>query len=433
MNSATVTIARPQALFIGHTRFSICSPESLAWHASSERGFGNADDYRAYLYSDKRIGPRMEIFSDHLVPTLAHAAQSHDIHHIVSFSESLPLNFKEHLRALADKHEWLVLDEKPEGEAPLSAAQLSRELVTADGTVFATYRVDDDDLIAWDFFDRAARYVQQPFVGMVVSFGQGLTARYGQRRYWDVRTCYEPMLAIGLLNICQFRDGGWYGPRTRHTHNHSDRSNPVILDSTEPSFMWTRHAEQDTNILWAGGSESETIQRLHDMLMKYDDPAELPILQRKFPTLAGRLTTCSQEDPVADLTLSQPQCEAVQTAPISLPLLRGRVQLRARISIPDTWDGRKSLLCFGFVDEQDRDCQLSANLVRRGGMALSDNPDWGAFIYLPHTAGFHEWEAEIQVPDGFRLATIRVNHRLITRERWGFTDFRVSAGGERET
>ena len=154
-------------VFIGQTRYSLFVPDSGAWRASSVAG-REVSDYRNYLYAPERLDFRDRVFTTLTVPSLAVAAEAHEVHHIVSYSESLPEKYIDSLNRTAEKFPFLVLQELPDGVSDWGRSeQIIKEKVGVG--VFGRYRLDDDDLLSKHYFDVMHRFVKPEFVGMVVS------------------------------------------------------------------------------------------------------------------------------------------------------------------------------------------------------------------------------------------------------------------------
>lgn len=241
--------------FVGHTRFSLFSPSSNSWVASRDGRFGSADEYRAYLFSDERLKPRADVFLNFTVPMLGLASRDHDFVHVVSFSDSLPDQYKARLEAAADEHHFLVLDEVPAGGSTRNVARIAREMMDRGGvdyrTPFGSMRLDDDDVLSADYFDQMASYITPDHVGYVVTLARGITAIYEGGRFYFARDAVFPLHSKGHLSVCAWGDPGHLRSPAPAAHIHSDRSNPVILDSRKVSHLWTRTLTQDGALLGA--------------------------------------------------------------------------------------------------------------------------------------------------------------------------------------
>lgn len=276
-------------MFVGQTRFSLFQPGSRAWKASATTDQSSAEEYRRYLYSDERMELRSRIFLEHSLPTILRAAQSHRIFHVVSISESLPDKYREMLEKISVKHECIVLDVRPDGHGPSDWRKLLDPQIGVQDIV-GVYRLDDDDLLSDDFFDRMRRYISEPFVGMRVSFGLVAQILHHNGKFSMPRSSYHPMLGIGLTSIAQKMDSEDYVMPKPISHNRSDRVGPVILDSSEVGSLWIRSLNQDTAV---GAGAEVRLEQLRQHLNVLDR-IERTVFRSKFPSIVDEVSFGSE-------------------------------------------------------------------------------------------------------------------------------------------
>lgn len=250
-------------LFIGHTRFSVHQYNSGSFKATrqGENSRFTEDEYTRWLYDDERLEPRTEIFTQESLPQLAASAEACDLVHVVHYSSSLPQKYQDILRHSARQYPFLHLNEAPGIVAPSSPSKkvlnrVLKERLPDDG-VFGIYRLDDDDVLPINFFERMDPYVVEEHVGWRVSFPESLTAIRTRGEYIFPWSRYFPKAAAGLLSIHQKTpDGVFHGLQTRvpaKGHMKLDTVYPTILDSREPGFFQARHQSQDS-ILGTGSA-----------------------------------------------------------------------------------------------------------------------------------------------------------------------------------
>lgn len=263
--------------FVGYTRFSLFQPKSAAWHAS--KNAEDAEAYRAYLYSEGRMGPRAEVFFGRSLPQLDKAAAGHEVRHMISYSAEMPEKWRDMVLEAGDRYPWLLLDEYQDGQGGHNVNRVARDMMRERGApmgVYGSYRLDDDDLLPVDYFDRVAAHMSDTTVGMYVSLGKGITAMYQDGAFTTFREVVHPKIAIGLLGVCRVEaDGSWTAPAGYASHARADEFAPVILDSRAPGFLWTRSPQQDT--VYRGGAD-----QLAAELGKYQ-PATADDVLRWFP------------------------------------------------------------------------------------------------------------------------------------------------------
>ena len=280
-------------LFIGNTRFSLFNPRSSSWKATNGR-FTTPEAYEAYLYSDSRMGVRCKIFIEHSLPQLEEASRGHDIFHVVSYSANLPRKYQDQLEAAAQRYPFLGLDRHEDGRIPTDLDGIAQAYFAErpfDIPVYGTYRLDDDDLLSADFFDQMAQHMRPDNIGMQVSLAAGFTALYEDGVYSNVRETHWPMLAIGLLQICGLDDTGLPVKPIHAPHHLSDRSNPVILDSRKPSYLWVRHVDQDTAMDF---TKELARANVLTQMAKYKEPGIDVNIREVFPRLSDSFKIVAQ-------------------------------------------------------------------------------------------------------------------------------------------
>jgi hypothetical protein len=245
-------------VFYGVTRYSLFSPGSPSWKTSRSGVFKTPEEYMDYLFSEKRLQMRAELFFTKSVPALAAMAANHDYKHFVLYSELLPEHHKELLFAAAAEHAFLIPVEWNkvlrgtgiEEVTPLIEEDLAGKFQAGDGVQpVMWFRLDDDDVLAADFLTRLEAYRAPNFIGMAISFGLGLTAYRGKRELTNLREFYHPKSAQGMAFVSSFDpDEGRFTVRTPGHHHHVDQKMPTILDSSEHMFFQIRHGDQDSTL-----------------------------------------------------------------------------------------------------------------------------------------------------------------------------------------
>ena len=235
--------------FVGHTRFSLYLPESRAWRAT--RDFANPSEYRDYLFSDERLSPRADVFFNLSLPLLDQARKDHQYRHILSFSDELPAKYQLKVEEAAERYTWLILDRHVAGIGAHNADRVARNLMRGRGEnegVYGTFRLDDDDLLPLNYFDRMDRLMGKFSVGMYVSLGAGITAIQQCGKFWNARKVVQRMFSAGLMSVSRLNaDTTVTRPLNYLSHHLADERAPVIVDSREPGFFWTRTILQDTS------------------------------------------------------------------------------------------------------------------------------------------------------------------------------------------
>lgn len=279
-------------VFYGVTRYSLFSPGSLSWKTSRDGVFETQDDYMRYLFSEKRLELRAELFLTKSVPVLAKMAEDYEYTHFVLYSEFLPERHKTLLLETAATHPFLVPVEwndvvRGTGIQEVSTL-INRELAAkfdASSGVqpVVWFRLDDDDVLASNYLKCLEKYRTLGNVGMAISFGLGLTAFRAEQELVNLREYYHPKSAQGMAFVSAFDPGrGHLDISTPGPHTSVDLVMPTILDSREHMFFQIRHSEQDSTL------SATPYERTAETLAKLEKlPAVRPedVSAEKWPTL----------------------------------------------------------------------------------------------------------------------------------------------------
>lgn len=356
---------------IGETRFSLLKPGSYAWRASNNSNFKSLDEYRSYLYDEKRLAFRANIFINHSLPQLERASRGHNYKHIVRYSDSLPFQAKRRLKTAARKYPFLILDEATESNPDgVSISEIASTMFSGGSGVFGTFRIDDDDLLGIDFFEKMQPYVSMANLGHQISLGLGYTAQWNGEEYYNFRSVRMPMIAIGLMTVCAtFPDGTVYIPATG-PHIESDKYVPVILDSREPAFLWNRHEGQDSAI---SSDPNKTASRIANSIGQFTPVSDFVAVKRQFPEIQSRIRIPKTRELISEST------RLTQSFDIDLGEPERNVELILSATFDNQASERNALVSF---EACDRDGQPIPNDIVVPGLSLSGRDDVGYFRYL---------------------------------------------------
>lgn len=252
------------------------------------------------LFSSARLDPRVEIFLNLTVPQLQLAASEYHLRHIVQISPQLPEETKSRLREAAAEHPFLVVSEQATARGHKedldSHIREVASLVDSPDGLFARFRLDDDDILASDYFDQLSRYVNAANVGMNVSFGSGYQAAYYSGVIFDLRNLYHPRNSMGMAQICRVRASGRIEWRSYSNHARSDLEVPTILDSRFPTVLSLKHNGQDTFAKEDGGKKFDKATRL----LAVEQPADYDSLEGRFPVVKSHCVSAAQSQVLLD-------------------------------------------------------------------------------------------------------------------------------------
>lgn len=376
--------------FLGVTRFSIFDPASNAWKSSASQNL-NYEQKLERLYAPERIEPRLNIFLNYSLPQISLASRDHAIKHIVRYSAEMPEKYKSILKDAESTFDFLVLEEHTAGVGSINPYKIGFSIAGPDN-VFGIYRLDDDDLLASNFFDQVARYIDPAYVGMKVSLAAGLTGLYEDGRFSNIRSVYHPMIAIGLMGIYGMNSDGSMISPPDGAHILSDRYGPVVVDAQEPSYFWTRHIGQDTAF-----TEANKLQSVTNELSKY------PVLpftfewDKYFPSIADIV-------PVVEEMKLLENALARDVDFISVDSIRGEFSVYLDATYNPGMGGNGALLKFQIADESGE--LLSAVEHPLEGFTSSGYPSIGYFRYLNTYVGKREQSFRFNIPDGKTLVGV---------------------------
>lgn len=351
--AATNPAVTERRLFIGHTRFSVHQHGSGYFNATrdSSRGAGFSEkEYTDWLYSDARLAPRTEIFTQLSLPQLAKAAEHHDVVHFVSFSPSLPQEHKQQLIDAAQKYDFLELNETKNAVSSTPSKTLVRRALQKHNVTdapFGVYRLDDDDLLSVNYFSQMAPYVTPKHIGWWVSLGSGISAIRMDGEFTFARDYYYPKSAFGPMAICAQDTDGEILNLKAPKHTILDQYNPTIIDSREPAFFHIRHESQDSTV------EGEVRPFYPEAMGRIlsEGPADLDKVAELFPLVADKTTltpgpegrdvqlqaACTLERPGLDLSWDQQGPLSLQVVPAGGKSLKpNQIQVRLTLDIPES-------------------------------------------------------------------------------------------------
>lgn len=403
--------------FLGHTRFSLFQSNSLAWQASNNSRFKNEEEYKAYLFSDERLSLRMKIFLEESIPLLNQAAQGYTVCHVVSYSDSLPKKYEQMLIQAAQKYPIIKLQKfvnnKPEYnmfDIPIHFF----EQHNINNKVFGFYRLDDDDLVTCNYFKNMAQYVNQQNVGFLVSFGTGLTAIRIEDKYYNIRKSYYPMLAIGLLSVCQVNEYNKIIMPQSISHAESDKANPVILDSREINYFWVKHVSQDTALSIGMPNDTNVLNNIKNSMAKYPAFNDFKEAYQLFPTLKNKLS--GKNSPYENLTHTLFDGIQLMNEKKSFPF-KAIVKGNFDIAVNYLYSIDKSLengflISFSLIelntglplDNQSK----YINALKETGIFVSNNKNVGFYKYLPLYLGDIQTTYSFSLPENVGLSGISI-------------------------
>lgn len=211
-------------------------------------GRGNVQRYLDDLYAPSRMSQRLDIFLNHTLPTLDLARGNDNFFHVVSYSEELPEQYKRRLWSAERQYGWLKLDLRTRTNRRGKPLDLFAAELFERNSVYAEFRLDDDDILSTEYFSLLRPHVNEHNAGKFVSPSYGIQAFYESGSYREARLEHRPMIALGLARICTIAgDGTVSGPK-KGAHTRTDLGAPVIVDGQQIAFLHTMHLAQDSGV-----------------------------------------------------------------------------------------------------------------------------------------------------------------------------------------
>lgn len=119
-----------------------------------------------------------------------------------------------------------------------------------EDTLYATVRLDDDDILSSSFQDSLEKYMNKAFVGYAISFSKGIAGIYEAGRYVSFYEIVQPKIALGLsfINFYSRKNGLDCPPVSIYglgNHTKIDENHPLIIESKMPLYIRTVHSQSD--------------------------------------------------------------------------------------------------------------------------------------------------------------------------------------------
>lgn len=279
-------------LFIGYTNFSVLRPGFGGWQESLIRGKDETKEYAEKLFSPERLDARCEIFLNLSLPQLADSYQQvikdsegkAKLEHIVYYSEELPEKYKLFLRQAATQYPFIVLDELEGGVRNITHEKIAVHHFPAKEGTYASFNLDDDDILSKSFLSTLAKYVHENFVGFRVTLSRGYSAIWAADKIYDARQKKLPKINIGLASINRVVGDTLFTPPASG-HDRVDEVGPLITDATRRAYLHLRHVNQDTAARLTEEQATEKLARQSLHLPKIKDQEEF---FSEFPVLDTR-------------------------------------------------------------------------------------------------------------------------------------------------
>lgn len=381
-------------VFIGYTRFSVVSEASKAWVISQR------SDYLDRLFNSERLRVRINLFNASMQNiALAKEKTSIRVFHIVYYSSSLPDFYKKELEEMAMEYPFLVLMpiDITEDFSHLKGINTVVRENSLEESILGIYNLDDDDFLSVNYFSHSEKYLSNNFLNYRVSYALGLTAKFDNVRFFNVEESYLPKINIGILTICKYENNRVVWPHGG-SHVLIDRKGPVILDSTEYMYIWTRHYHQDTN------ANPDYSYKLSAQMLLSDTSVPKDLWGKAFPSLKHKL-------------FHEHLLEKWDEKELAFKIISSsNGLLKIGLEFECMTRENKPLISFKFTEE-DRKLIDNEN-YNELGFYKSDNEEYGFYRYLDFNNENSRCEIIVDVPkyiDNFELKLYERGERMVLK------------------
>lgn len=238
-------------------RYSVLQ-DSKQWKIARDNDY---EQYKTALFDDKRLTLKYRLFSQLTLPSVIaqkrpEKTDSHEV--ILLTSSELPKQHLEQLQHLVEQHDCLTILTVPpnRGFVSVAAAYIKKQFADAgEDCVYATVRLDDDDILHHNFERRLRFYTAKINLGYMVSFSQGYEAFLDSQHDYKLSQAielYYPKIALGLSQI------GFYSAERNKVignnvhvyqtgkHTTVNQRYNLIEDTTPKMFVRVSYDLQDT-------------------------------------------------------------------------------------------------------------------------------------------------------------------------------------------
>lgn len=225
----------------GIVRFSVLSDQRNHFKQSDSLSF---QAYSEKILDKYRLDRRFLLFENITLPSLESQQLQNFLIYVIA-PRLLPEDYKSRLQSLALKYNFLRIvyaSERNFAMKDVSDKVLSE--INCD-EAFATFRLDDDDALKFDFTARLTRYIKARYQKMAVSLSSGYVVDVRSEDKVGIKPFLHTNASAGLAVIG--------GPRFKKTifdvtekHIRMHLRLPVINDGRQPAFALTTHHFNDT-------------------------------------------------------------------------------------------------------------------------------------------------------------------------------------------
>lgn len=383
-------------MFLGITRFSLFTPNAKGWNLSkSAKNEKSIEDYKKNLFDSSRLNERLNLFFNISLPSLDIIKKDYEYLHIIQISDQLPNYYKEKIQKYAENYSFLKIQEFDiYGNASKNLFDIINENIELcfEKKFVGFFNLDDDDLLALDFFDKTQKYINEDFFNYGISFGSGITGLISGNTVFEARESYKPKINIGLMKIGSVSLNGLSIPKNSN-HIFIDKFMPTIIDSREVMYFWARHFNQDSS-----NSFNDTHEQLRIILNEFSKLNTLEVnsnIVDRFPKLNFHPNGSLRRELILNKKInSQDKLQIDLLVKNSRILIKVNYDILSKEGVLDPL--RVGVLSFKFNEP----------VSEIAGLNLSSNQDIGLFRYFGAKENNNICYIPLVLPNGISLQSI---------------------------
>lgn len=223
------------------------------------------------LFGEDRMELRFRYFENILLPSLD-AQVDKEFSILIRSSTLMPEKYKNRILSICESRKYLSAIFIPPVKEfkELELEFIDKKLMDDRPGPVATFRVDDDDGLAYDYIGKIKKYLKNSFKGFVVSFPNGYSTKEGEKgvEYYKIN---REMLAAGLAYIAPRMKMGRYIFNLGPGHLKLAKRYRVIIDPISMMYIVSGHEYNDSARLEKDG------------FYKKSDLVEVERVREKFP------------------------------------------------------------------------------------------------------------------------------------------------------
>lgn len=228
-------------------RYSVLVKNKTAWRAGVDKSW---DEYKSEVLNPVRLDMRLCLFNNITLPSLLSSRKAIDKNWftlVILVSDLMPKQQLNNLENCVVDLPWCrIVPIAERADLDQEVTKNIGEVVADNDEVYATLRLDDDDALSRDYFDRLIPYVSNAHLDHAISFPFGYQAYYNieKQSYRSASEMWEPKLALGLAYISNKKSTIKHALQLG-SHTTIDQRHPLVTIPGGPMYIRTFHDYND--------------------------------------------------------------------------------------------------------------------------------------------------------------------------------------------